>query len=107
MKSTASPANVTIGGMHAAGVDDTLPTLALISDPARLGPVATRVMEVAPTFLDWRDQEFATPEEAAAAYIQSGASGFDTNMTSFRNAVLLTVANRLDAVLSIMDRINR
>lgn len=78
--------------------------LALISDPARLGPVAGRVQEVAPVYLDWRDQQFATPQEANAAYLESGASGFDTNWTLFRNAILLTVANRLDTVLSVMDR---
>jgi hypothetical protein len=84
---------------------DRMQRLALISDPARLGPVASRVKEVAPIYLDWRDQQFATPQEANAAYLESGASGFDTNWTLFRNAVLMTVSNRLDVVLSVLDRV--
>jgi hypothetical protein len=82
-------------------------SLALISDPAQLGPPAARVMEAAPVFLDWRDQTFGTPEEANQAYVQSGASGFDMTWKLFRNAILLTVSNRLDSVLSLVDRVGQ
>jgi hypothetical protein len=79
--------------------------LAGISDPAQLGPVVARVLEAAPVYLDWRDREFDTPEEASQAYLTSGASGFDASWKLFRNAILLTVANRLDAVLTLIDQI--
>jgi hypothetical protein len=38
--------------------------------------------------------------------VQSGAGGFDLAWKQFRNAILLTVANRLDSVLSIVDRVS-
>lgn len=82
-------------------------TLAQRSDPARLSPVMSRVLETAPVYLDWRDQTFATSDEANAAYLQSGASGFDTNWRAFRDAALLTVSGHLDAVLSLLDRMAR
>ena len=80
-------------------------TLALRSDPTRLSQLATRVQETAPVFLDWRHDDFATPAEANQAYLESGASGFDTDFEEFRTAILLTVANRLDALLTLQDRI--
>jgi hypothetical protein len=82
-----------------------LESLARISDPAQLGPPAARVIEAAPAYLEWRDQDFGTPEEASQAYAQSGAAGYDATWKLFRNAILLTVANRLDAVLSLVDRV--
>jgi hypothetical protein len=80
-------------------------TLALLSDPAGLGQTIDRVEESAPAFLDWRFTEFSTADEATQAYIDSGASAFDTSMTEFRNEVLLSVANRLDGLLTVIDRI--
>ena len=79
--------------------------LALSADPVRLGPIANRVMETAPDYLDWRDQEFATSEDAAREFVESGAGGFQTNFTNFRNAILLTISNRLDGLLNQLDRI--
>lgn len=86
---------------------DQLQKLALASDPANLGTLAQRVLEAAPIYLDWRDKTFATSAESNADYIQSGASGFDTNMRAFRDGALLTVADRLDAVLNLLDRTAR
>jgi hypothetical protein len=80
-------------------------SLALQSDPTRLSQLATRVQETAPVFLEWRSTDFATPAEASQAYLESGAAGFDTDFQEFRTAVLLTVANRLDALLTLQDRV--
>jgi hypothetical protein len=82
-----------------------LQRLANASDPGRLGQPAARVIETASVFLDWRDQSFATQAEADAAFLSSGAAGFGTNFNELKDAILLTVANRLDALLSIRDRI--
>ena len=79
--------------------------LALRSDPTRLSQLASRVLETAPVFLDWRDTDFASPEEASQAYRDTGASGFNTDFEEFRTAILLTVANRLDALLTLQDRL--
>jgi vacuolar-type H+-ATPase subunit I/STV1 len=77
--------------------------LALVSDPVRLGPLASRVMQAAPVYLDWREQTFASSEEAARAFARSGARGFTTAFENFRNAILLTVSNRLDALLQLLE----
>ena len=79
--------------------------LAILSDPARLGQPASRVLETAPVFLDWRHREFATPAEREAAFLTSGAAGFNEDFQELERAILLTVANRLDALLTLRDRI--
>jgi hypothetical protein len=81
-----------------------LHSLALLSDPARLGDLVDRVEDAAPSFMDWRFSDFTTTEEATQAYIDSGANAFDSLMTEFRNEVLLSVANRLDGLLTVIDR---
>lgn len=78
--------------------------LALRSDPAGLGLVSDRLAQAAPDFLDWRDTTFGTTTEASDSYISSGAAAFDEKLVEFRDAVLLTVANRLDGVLNMLDR---
>jgi ABC-type transporter Mla subunit MlaD len=80
-------------------------TLALSSDPARLGQLVDRVGETAPAFLEWRFTEFGSTAEASQAYVNSGANAFDSTMNEFRNEVLMSVANRLDGILTIIDRI--
>jgi hypothetical protein len=79
--------------------------LALSSDPARLGQLVDRVGEAAPAFLDWRFGEFSSSEEFGSAYVESGANAFDTSMEEFRSEVLRSVANRLDGLLTILDRV--
>jgi hypothetical protein len=79
--------------------------LSAASDPARLGQPADRVLENAAVFLDWRDQAFGSQLEADQAFAQSGAVGFGLRFEEFRDAVLLTVANRLDALLTLRDRV--
>lgn len=79
-------------------------TLALTSDPARLGQLVDRVGETAPAFLDWRYADFESNDEAGRAYVDSGANAFDTTMSEFRNEVLMSVANRLDGILTVIDR---
>jgi hypothetical protein len=82
-----------------------LRTLALSADPARLGQLVDRVEETAPAFLDWRFATFPSDTEAAQAYIESGAGAFDSSMGEFRNEVLMSVANRLDGLLTVIDRV--
>lgn len=79
-------------------------SLALSSDPARLGQLVDRVGETAPAFLEWRFTDFGSTVEASEAYVSSGANAFDTTMNEFRNEVLMSVANRLDGILTIIDR---
>jgi hypothetical protein len=78
--------------------------LAQRSDPARLGPLTDRVLDAAPAWLDWRDTTYATQAEASAAYISTGATAFDEKMAEFRDAILLSVATRLDGLLNVLDR---
>lgn len=79
-------------------------SLALLSNPSRLGQIIDRVGEVAPSFFEWRFTDFGSAEEATQAYIDTGANAFDTSMTEFRNEVLMSVANRLDGLLTVIDR---
>jgi septal ring factor EnvC (AmiA/AmiB activator) len=78
--------------------------LAESSNPSVLGRISDRVGEAAPAFLDWRDEEFTSTEEASRAFIESGAGAFTTTMQEFQNEILLSVATRLDSLLSILDR---
>jgi ABC-type transporter Mla subunit MlaD len=80
-------------------------SLALSADPSRLGQLVDRVDEAAPAFLEWRFTEFASDMEATQAYVDSGAGAFDTSMSEFRNEVLMSVANRLDGLLTVIDRL--
>jgi hypothetical protein len=80
-------------------------SLALASDPARLGQLLDRVDDAAPAFLDWRFGEFETTQEFSAAYVETGANAFDSSMEDFRAEVLMSVANRLDGLLTILDRV--
>jgi hypothetical protein len=80
-------------------------SLALASDPARLGRLVDRLDEAAPAFLDWRFGQFETPQEFNAAYVDTGANAFDSSMTDFRSEVLMSVANRLDGLLNILQRV--
>jgi len=80
-------------------------SLALAADPAHLGQLVDRLGEAAPAFLDWRFDDHASDAEAAQAFVNSGASAFDTTMSEFRNEVLLSVANRLDGILTVIDRV--
>jgi len=77
--------------------------LALESDPARLGQLVDRVKDAAPSFLDWRFTQYANTQEATEAYVSSGANAFETVMEELRAAVLLSVANRLDGLLNVLD----
>lgn len=79
--------------------------LAVVSDPARLGQPASRVLETAPVYLEWRDGTYGSQAEEEAAFLTSGASGFGTDFDELEKAILLTVANRIDALLTMRDRI--
>lgn len=80
-------------------------SLALASDPARLGRLVDRVEETAPAFLDWRFGDFDSTQEFTSAYVSTGANAFDSTMEDFRSEVLMSVANRLDGLLTILDRV--
>lgn len=80
-------------------------SLALSSDPQGLGRLVDRVDETAPAFLDWRFGEFATSAEFSAAYVETGANAFDSSFEELRSEALRTVANRLDGLLTILDRV--
>ncbi len=80
-------------------------TLALSSDPQRLGQLVDRVDEAAPAFLDWRFGEFDSSADFTAAYVESGANAFDSSFEELRSEALMTVANRLDSLLTILDRV--
>lgn len=79
--------------------------LALSSNPRKLGQLVDRVDDAAPAYFDWRFTQFTSTQEATEAYINSGANAFDSTMNEFRNEVLLSVANRLDGLLTIIDRV--
>jgi ABC-type transporter Mla subunit MlaD len=78
---------------------------ALTSDPQRLGQLVDRVDETAPAFLDWRFGEFESSADFSAAYVESGANAFDSSFEELRSEALRTVANRLDGLLTILDRV--
>ena len=77
--------------------------LALTADPVRLGVIVSRVRAAAPVYLDWRDQQFASQAEAQSAYLKSGAAAFDATWSTLQEDILLTVANRIDTVLDVVD----
>jgi hypothetical protein len=79
--------------------------LALASDPAGLGVIVSRVRDAAPAWLEWRDGQYTTAQEAADAYAQSGAAAFDASWENLHDAVLLTVVNRLDTIIRLADQI--
>ena len=84
---------------------DRIQRLALTSNPSRLGQLVDRVADASPAFLEWRFAEFGSLQERGEAYISSGAGAFDSSMEELRDGVLLVVANRLDGLLTVLDRI--
>ncbi len=79
--------------------------LALTSDPQRLGQLVDRVDEAAPAFLDWRFGEFESSADFTQSYVESGANAFDATFEELESEALMTVANRLDSLLTILDRV--
>lgn len=84
---------------------DRIQRLGMAADPSRLGQAADRLTETLPTWLDWRFADYTSTGERAAAYMESGASGFDTDLGEFRDMALLVAATHIDAILTIADRI--
>lgn len=80
-------------------------SLALSSDPQRLGQLVDRVDDATPAFLDWRFGEFENTSDFSAAYVETGANAFDSSFDELRSEALMTVANRLDGLLTILDRV--
>ncbi len=79
--------------------------LAIASNPSGLGQLADRLGEEAPAFLEWRESEFGSTEEATRSFVESGASAFTDTLEEFEDRVLLSVSNRLDGLLSLLDRV--
>ena len=73
-----------------------LKELAALSDPVRLVPKATRVLEQAPLYYDWLEKEFKDSAERVSEYYVGGAQGFQIALEEFKSMVLMTVINRLE-----------
>jgi|GEM_PF-5080124 len=78
--------------------------LSLHADPVRLGPLINKVKHAASTYFDWLAEEYKTRDELVEAYIITGAHEFRKNFEDLRSAILLTVINRLDTILHIIER---
>jgi len=78
-------------------------TLGLKADPVRLGTLARRVQETSQVFLDWRHADYSSQEESSRALAETGAHGFPTALGKYRDAVLLSVSNRIEALLVLVE----
>ena len=76
-----------------------LKRLAVEVDPS-LGPKADRVIRLIPTYFDWVEEAFATSCDSVDALINTGAIDFGTLVTDFEKDVLLTLINRMDAIVA-------
>ena len=72
--------------------------LAAISDPVYLVPIANNVLRQAPLLFEWLETEYEDPDERIRDYYIGGSWAFHRRYEAFRNAVLITVIRRLDAV---------
>ena len=82
-----------------------LKDLAERADPVRLAPKANRVLEQAPIYYDWLETEFESAEEEIYEYYVGGAQGFSRALEEFKNAVLMTVMNRLDTAARALQEV--
>ena len=80
-----------------------LKALAELSDPERLVPLVNRVLDQAPIYFNWLEQEFETQEEQVTEYYVGGARGFSFAMENFRSAVFFVIMNRLDVALRVIS----
>ena len=76
-----------------------LKRLAVEVDPS-LGPKADRVLRLLPVYFDWIEESFATSCDSVDALINTGAVDFGTVATDFEKDVLLTLINRMDAIVA-------
>ncbi|TVQ26547.1 MAG: hypothetical protein EA382_05175 [Spirochaetaceae bacterium] len=72
--------------------------LAAISDPVFLVPLANNVIRQAPLLFEWLETEYEDPDERIRDYYIGGSWAFHRRYEAFRNAVMVTVIRRLDAV---------
>ncbi len=72
--------------------------LAAISDPIRLVPMANNVIRQAPALFEWLETEYDDDDERARDYYIGGSWAFHRRFEAFKNAVMLTVINRLDTL---------
>ena len=77
--------------------------LGLVADPARLAPLATRLRETTEAYLDWRYTQYPSAEARARALAETGAHGFSAAFANYHDAVLLSVSNRLEALLVLIE----
>lgn len=73
--------------------------LAVQVDPS-LGPKADRVIRLIPVYFDWIEQSFTTSCDSIDALINTGAVDFGTVATDFEKDVLLSLINRMDAIVT-------
>ena len=73
--------------------------LAVEVDPS-LGPKADRVIRLIPVYFDWIEEAFATSCDSVDALVNTGAIDFGTVVTDFQKDVLLTLINRMDAIVA-------
>jgi len=73
-----------------------LKDLAGRSDPVRLVPLASRVLDQAPIYFDWLARDFENQNEQVTEYYVGGARGFSFALEKFKTAVMFTIMNRLD-----------
>ena len=76
-----------------------LKRLAVKVDPS-LGPKADRVLRLLPVYFDWIEESFTTSCDSVSALINTGAVDFGTVVTDFEKDVLLTLINRMDAIVA-------
>ncbi len=72
--------------------------LAAISDPVFLVPLANNVIRQAPLLFEWLETEYDDPDERIRDYYIGGSWAFHRRYEAFRNAVMVTVIRRLEAV---------
>ncbi len=68
-------------------------------DPS-LGPKADRVIRLIPVYFDWIEQSFTTSCDSIDELVNTGAIDFGTVVTDFEKDVLLTLINRMDAIVA-------
>ena len=76
--------------------------LAVEVDPS-LGPKADRVLRLVPVYFDWIEESFTTSCDSIDALVNTGAIDFGTVVTDFEKDVLLTLINRMDAIVAQAD----
>ena len=76
-----------------------LKRLAVKVDPS-LGPKADRVLRLISVYFDWIEETYTSSCDSVDALINTGAVDFGTVAADFEKDVLLTLINRMDAIVA-------